>query len=424
IYTFTGATPEYLLRFEARHPGARVVALAQNYRSSPEILALANRLVEPGQRGALVAPRPAGPSPTIRRFPTAEAERVAIVNQIGRLVRAGIEPGEIAVLVRINAQLPEIEQALTRAGIAFRVRGGRFFERPEVRDARRLLVRARFDGTGAALAGAVRRLFVERLGLDGPEAAEGRGGSEAAERAASLELLVELVEDLARANPSLGLEDVTAELGRRDAEEAAGAAGGGNLLTYHRAKGLEWDAVFLPALEEGVLPIRQAKDAEAIAEERRLLYVGITRARRHLALSWAARRVGQGGKEGGRKPSRFLDALERLPGSLRGRTTVHAGGGLPPRIRALERDSGGPDDDGTAAATTELVVALQGWRRERARRDGMPAYIVAHDALLRAIAEARPASATALERVKGMGPAKVERYGEEILSIVGRVAAR
>src|SRR5207245_697153 len=110
---------------------------------------------------------------------------------------------------------------------------------------------------------------------------------EAREREASLELLLGIVEDVVAADSSASIEAVRDELNRRDADEASGSVAGVNLLTYHRAKGLEWDAVFLPALEEGLLPIRQAKDDEAVDEERRLLYVGITRARRHLALSWA-----------------------------------------------------------------------------------------------------------------------------------------
>ena len=430
IYSFTGATPEFLLRFESRHPGARVVALDENYRSSPEILALANRLIEPGPRGALRATRPSVVTPSIRRFATADAERAAMVEGIQRLISGSTEPGEIAILVRINAQLPEIEQALTRAGIPFRVRGQRFFERQEVSEARRLLEKARIDAKGAALVAAVRALFVERLGLDGPGDGERRAerqGSEAAERAASLQLILGVVQDLARSKRSLALPGVLAELDRRDAEEAAGSNAGVNLLTYHRAKGLEWDAVFLPALEEGLLPTRQAKDEAAIAEERRLLYVGITRARRRLALSWAARRTGPSGKEVARKPSRFLQALERTPTALRLSSPERqdASTGLPPRIRALERnvDGSAATVGGRSAATTALLERLQGWRRARSRTDGVPAYVVAHDALLVAIAEARPSSETALEAVKGMGPTKVERYGKDILAIVAASAA-
>jgi DNA helicase-2/ATP-dependent DNA helicase PcrA len=139
IYSFTGATPEYLLGFERAHPGARVVALVENYRSTPQVLDLANRLTGTGLRGPLTSTRPAGPVPTIRRFADDEAERGALVTAIRELLRAGIEPGEIAVLVRINAQQPELEAALTRSGIPFAIRGQRFFDRREIREARRLL---------------------------------------------------------------------------------------------------------------------------------------------------------------------------------------------------------------------------------------------------------------------------------------------
>ena len=256
IYSFTGATPDYLLGFERAHPGARVVALVENYRSTPQVLELANRLTGTGLRGALISTRPPGPVPTIRRFFDDEGERAALVTGIRELLRAGIDPGEIAVLVRINAQLPELEEALTRSGVPFAIRGQRFFDRREIREARRLLRGAGWDAVGAALLANVRALFEARLGL-GEDA--GNEGNEAAERSASLETFVSIVADVTTARPEATLVAVLAELDRRDADEATGASGGVNLLTYHRAKGLEWDAVFLPALEEGLVPIRQAK---------------------------------------------------------------------------------------------------------------------------------------------------------------------
>jgi DNA helicase-2/ATP-dependent DNA helicase PcrA len=455
IYSFTGASPEFLLGFEGRHPGTKIVVLARNYRSTPQILAVANRLLSAGPaatRAGLEATRPPGVTPMIRRHIDDESERNAIVASIRALMGEGTAADEIAILVRVNAQLPELEQALTRARIPFRLRGQRFFDRREVKEARRLLgTKWRgADATGTALAGAIRALFEERLGLDSSTEAV---GDEARERQASLELLLRIVDDVAPADASSGatVADVALELERRDAEEAAGVGSGVNLLTYHRAKGLEWDAVFLPALEEGLLPIRQAKEPSEIDEERRLLYVGITRARKRLALSWAARRGGQ------RKPSRFLELLEgsdqragRVSRDGRAASDRHAAdGSRSGRIVALERDgisrngkggaglsgsagpraTAGPSDGavsgsaglgGGSPADAHLVEALQLWRRDRARTDGVPAYVVAWDSMLIAIAEARPGSATALARVKGMGPAKLERYGDDILAIVAK----
>ncbi len=329
----------------------------------------------------------------------------------------GTDPGEIAVLVRVNAQLPPIEQALTRAGIPFRVRGQRFFARREVRDARQLLGRARPAETGSALVGAIRELFAERLGL---EPAGDVGGREGEERSASLQLIVEIASGLAAADPGIDVAGVLAELDRRDAAEAAGSKSGVNLLTYHRAKGLEWDAVWLPALEEGLLPIRQAKDDESVAEERRLLYVGITRARRLLALSWAQRRAGVSGKEARRQRSRFLDAIDaagpsehRRDGDRRAATEPRSGSER--RVSVLVAAGADAGDD---VAGRRVLEGLYHWRRDRSRADAVPAYVVAHDATLLAIAEARPASIAALRRVHGMGPAKLDRYGAEILAVI------
>ena len=396
IYTFTGATPEFLLRFGERHKGARTVTLAENYRSSPQILELANRLLAAGGREALVATRADGPRPSIRRFSEAEAEVRDIVAWVRAVGDDGVAPAETAVLVRTNAQLPAIEDALTRAGIAFTVRGGRFFDRREIREALRLLRRERPDAVGDALVAAIERLFVERMGLDDVAA---DAGSEGRERAASLELLLSIVEDLAAVDPAVGIDAVLAELDRRSAAEAEGSAGGVNLLTYHRAKGLEWDAVYLPALDEGTLPIRQAKEADEVAEERRLLYVGITRARRFLVLSSSSR-----------KPSRFLDAIAP---PRAGRAPAVAGrraGGVRVLPGAPIATAAGPDDS--------LLEALRFWRRARASADGVPAYVVFHDTTLAEIADIRPRSLPALRRVRGMGPTKLERYGEEILAVI------
>lgn len=383
IYTFTGATPDYLLRFADRHPGTRTIALTENYRSTPQVLALANRLTAGGPRGALTTSLPAGPEPTIDRFAGPEVEVNALVAGIRRLVGSGVGKSEIAVLVRINAQLPPIEEALTRAGVEYTVRGQRFYGRAEVRQAGRLIGRSQIAATGGALVDAVRQLFAERLGY---EAGAETVGDEGGERAASLSLLLTIASDLVESNPEAGAAELTAELDRRDAAESAAQGAGVNLLTYHRAKGLEWDAVFLPAIDEGTLPIRQAKTDEQVAEERRLLYVGITRARTHVALSWS------------RRPSRFL--AEIRPRTVRTLTSA----------RAASR--GGPPGDDA------LLEALREWRRERAKQDAVPAYVIAHDSTLAAIADDRPQSMAALRRVKGMGPLKLDRYGAEILAIL------
>jgi ATP-dependent DNA helicase UvrD/PcrA len=421
IYTFTGATSAFLTGFTGWFPDARVVTLAENYRSTPEVLELANRLLaSDGRSKRLVATRPSGPVPTIARHGTESAELAALAGWVRARLGEGIAPSEVAVLVRMNAQVAPIEAALTRAGIAYQVRGIRFFDRPDVRGAIDLVKRARIEATGSALGAAVRSIWASRLGYD-DDAVAGHAGEEARERTAALDTLLDILGTLTRSDASVDAVGYLAELDRRRAAERAGSADGVNLLTYHRAKGLEWDAVALPALEDGILPIRQAfDDDELLAEELRLLYVGITRARRHLAISWSAERETRG-RTTRRQPSRFLADLRPRPLGGERRVTQ-----LPDRFAADQ----GARRAATAAVAASgygvaendpLLAALRVWRTARARDDGVPAYVVFHDQTLAAIAEMKPPSAAALRRVKGVGPAKIDAYGDEVLELVSRL---
>ena len=420
IYTFTGATSDYLIDFEHRFPGARVVKLDTNFRSTPEVLGLANRVLAAGRSAPderrpgesarptkrLVASLPGGPMPAIGGFESDEAELAALVGAIGSLARAGTPHGSMAVLVRTNAQLPPIESALGAAGIGFHVRGEGFFARPEVRRAIAIvrgLVRKPGDGPliDQLAAAFERELDVRR--------AVAPGGGAATERHGAVVTLLELAEELVRADAATDPAAFLAEIERRTAIEAGGEATGVELLTYHRAKGLEWDAVFLPALEEGTLPIRQATEPAELAEERRLLYVGITRARRSLWLSWATHRTGATGRGGRRNRSRFLDGL--VPSSA-GRARVDgATARTSARVRAPRVDP---------AEHSPLSNALRAWRTARARADAIAPFIVFHDSVIEAIAERRPRSIAELRRVPGIGPTKLDRYGEEILGVVVR----
>ncbi len=335
IYSFAGATSSFLTGFTAEFPDATVVQLVRNYRSTPQILALANQLTgvarprsladqlrtgETGARrarpsgagpsAALVAQRPAGPAAEFAEYADEEAEASAVAARVDALRTAGVAPGQVAVLVRTNAQTLALERALAERGVPCQVRGAeRFFDRREVRQATGLLRAASksvsSQAGGSEPASEVRHILAG-LGLT-REAPAGRGA--ARERWESLEALAQLAAEYFAANPGASLAGFVGELGRRSTIEHAPAIQGVTLASLHAAKGLEWDVVFLPGLTEGTLPIVYAQTDEAIEEERRLLYVGVTRARERIFLSWSLARSPGGRRT--RKPSRFLGSLRR-----------------------------------------------------------------------------------------------------------------
>lgn len=404
IYTFTGASSEYLTGFTRRFPDARVFQLEENYRSTSQVLGMANRLLARGSRQRvkrLVATRPEGPEPVVVAFESSEAELAALIAEVRRLVDAKVPLDEIAVLVRTNAQIPPIEEALAGAAIRYQVRGELFFRRSEVRQALRLL-RSRSDRTaGGGLVDAIEAIWFERMDFRRDQEPE---SEEARQRHASMVSLLGIAERLESSDERADIVAFLADVERRAADEAAGVGGGVNLLTYHRAKGLEFDAVLLPALEEGLLPIRQASAPAEVEEERRLLYVGLTRARVHLWLAWTARRVGPTGREGPRKPSRFLDDL------------VPPGGRV--RARAVAAAVGRSDGSRPRPADSPLAQRLRAWRRERATEAGVPAYVVFNDRTLTALAERCPRSRGELLAVEGIGPAKLDQFGEDLLRLL------
>jgi DNA helicase-2/ATP-dependent DNA helicase PcrA len=310
IYTFTGATSEYLRSFAADYPSAAVVRLVRDYRSTPQVVHVANRLM--ASDDALVAQREPGPEPRVTKYADEEAEAAGVAAAIVSLTKThGVKPSETAVLLRINGHLERFERALADARVPYVVRGAeRFYDRPEVRQAV-VLVRgaARAAGAGTDATGlpgelpaAVRHVLAS-AGLT-PEPARGPGR----QRWESLAAIAGLADALAAARPEATLADFAAELAERAETGHAPVANAVTLATMHAAKGLEWDAVLVPGLIEGIMPIVHARTAGAVEEERRLLYVAVTRARVHLALSWAPARTP--GAEPTRQRSRFLASLQ------------------------------------------------------------------------------------------------------------------
>src|SRR5664280_1831361 len=426
IYSFTGATPRHLLEFPRRYPKAQVVQLVRNYRSTPQIVALANILVRAGQRqGGTARAEPlqlraqgqGGPTPSLTSYTDDHAEATGVATAIKALVTGGTPASQIAVLFRTNAQSEAYESALADVEVAYLVRGGeRFFARKEVRGAM-LLMRggARADDGSKPLGELVRDVIA---GAGWTQRAPTSGGA-MRDRWESLQALVGLADNFVAAQPSARLTDLVRELDERVAAQHAPTVEGVTLASLHAAKGLEWDCVFVVGCSDGLIPISMAEGPEAIQEERRLMYVGLTRARRELRLSWSGAR--NPGGRASRRPSRFLDEAASILGDgalssarVKGAGQGSNGGKAGKRGKSRKsvesskcRECGkdlvtgatrkvGRCQDCPPTYDEATFEALLGWRLAVAGEAKVPAFVVFTDATLTAIAEKRPANPSEL----------------------------
>ncbi|MFB6564926.1 MULTISPECIES: ATP-dependent DNA helicase UvrD2 [unclassified Streptomyces] len=439
IYSFTGATPDHLLNFRTRYPQATVVKLVRDYRSTPQVVHLANGLLNQAKGRAaehrleLISQRETGPDPVYAEYADEPAEAEGVARRIRDLIAAGVPAGEIAVLYRINAQSEVYEQALADAGVPYQLRGAeRFFERQEVQRAILALRGAARSGGNDPLLDDVVELGSQVravLSSTGWSTEPPAGSGAVRDQWESLAALVRLAEDFARARPAATLADLTIELEERKAAQHAPTVQGVTLASLHAAKGLEWDAVFLVGLTDGMMPITYAKTDEQVEEERRLLYVGVTRARIHLSLSWGLSRA-PGGRAS-RRPSRFLNGLRpgsAAPGAAAGSAAERGARGRvrrgPARCRVCGKtltEAGELKlmrcEDCPSDMDEGLYERLREWRAAQSKEQGLPAYCVFTDKTLMAIAEAAPSAEGELSMISGVGGRKLDRYGADVLAI-------
>jgi DNA helicase II / ATP-dependent DNA helicase PcrA len=288
IYSFAGATPVFLNTFTQRFPDAEVIRLTSGYRSTPEITLMANTVLRSASMGQeLVAQNEHGAKPTVAAYKDESAEIAGVVKDIGVLLSEGAPAQEVAILARTNNQLNSIEKAIAAAGLPYQVRNNeRFFDRTDVREFLKgvrtasviptegvywldeLRTLAQPFLTGAAIDGIAGLLHLARE-LDADDSFAPK----------TLRAYLREVEDRVQQNNPPTMPVLT-------------------LATLHAAKGLEWERVFLIGVSESILPFDSGntgpENQSAIDEERRLFYVGITRAKKDLRMSYRG------------EPSRFL----------------------------------------------------------------------------------------------------------------------
>ncbi|MEO6470200.1 MAG: ATP-dependent DNA helicase UvrD2 [Aeromicrobium sp.] len=422
IYSFAGASPEILGSFARTYPEGERHELVRNYRSTPQIVAAANAVFGRGTKVKgvqLQSQQEPGDPVSYTGYSDEVAEANAVANEISLLHRGGTPYREMAILFRINAQSESFEEALGQHNIPYVLRGvERFFERAEVRQGITLLRGAARGGQEAAdLLSEVKAVLASVGYRD--EAPAGTGAVR--DRWESLHALVSMAADLAQSDAKAGLTDLVADLDRRAANAHAPAADGVTLATLHSAKGLEWDAVFCIGMHEGMMPSVHAQSPVEVEEERRLFYVGLTRARKDLMISWAASR--NPGGRGSRKPTRFLDSL--LPANHESRQA-----GRQTRDRKVARcrvcnamlapgadRKRGRCEDCPSNYDEVLYETLREWRTGQASEQKVPAYVIFTDATLQGIAETKPQDVPSLARIPGIGKVKLDRYAEDVLAL-------
>jgi DNA helicase II / ATP-dependent DNA helicase PcrA len=433
IYSWNGADPAVIDTLSRRWPAMQVLRLETNYRSTPQVLVLAD--AARGTRGRASfgtsrADRPDGPLPTIAAYETDAEEARSVAVALRKAHAPGRRWSQLAVLARTNAQLLAFERSCSDLRIPYRVAGDQaFLERPAVKE-----FLATLGSSSETFHALVADLELGAAVADvdpGGEGGEGGEGSDGGDEAPAITedqrqqaldrlALARLCRDYEALDPGGDGSGFTAWLRTSlRGEPGTSTSDAVELATFHRAKGLEWPVVFVTGLERGFVPIAQAEDDESIAEERRLLYVALTRAEDELHCSWArSRRFGSNTAR--REPSPWLAAMEAAWRGLRQQASGRAPADHAREARAAldagkSKSDGGSDLDADSRAVAE---AVRTWRAGVAKAANVPAYVVFPDTTLEAIARLRPRTVEELLDVPGIGPSRAATYGERVLELV------
>lgn len=414
IYAWNGADSSYLDDFNDHFPGAETVSLRQNYRSTPEILRCASAVLP--NHDSLEPTLPSGPAPTVSNHTSDEAEARAIARALRNKHGGQTRWRDMAVLVRTNAQVAVLAEALSDAEVPVAARGeGKLIDRPEVLDAVDALRRG-----GQSLSVSLDDLSTQ-IEAEVAEAASEDEDEEAvtSEKIQLLRAFIRLGRDHLAVDSEASLQAFVESLKSGTHESTTAGGDRVDVTTFHQAKGLEWDVVHVAGMERGLSPIGHAKTPDAVAEEHRLIYVALTRARRHLHLHWAKERR-FGDRVSKRSPSPMLDDI-----SAAARGELGTGRSSSARkAAALRKDmsarNGGPRFKPVEDTSDPVFIALREWRLSVSRAHDVPAFVVFNDKTLHALARELPTDKASLLAVSGIGPSKAEQYGEEVLDLIAQ----
>ncbi len=413
IYAWNGADSSYLDGFTSHFPGAGEVALHQNYRSTPEILRCASAVL-PAQ-DALTPTRPSGSTPSISSHLDDRAEARAIARSLRNAHTSKTRWRDMAVLVRTNAQVALLADALADADVPINARGdGKLIDRPEVLDAIDQMERLGLP-LDAGLDDLAHRLAVADDATDETDSTADESNLPS-ERRSVLEAFIRLGRDHVAIDPTSSVRSFVDAVKAGSNETAVASGDRVDVTTFHAAKGLEWEVVHVAGMERGLSPIGHAKTDDAIAEEHRLIYVALTRARRDLHVHWAQERR-FGDRQSKRNPSPLLDVIGAAARGVdvRGARSRSAKNAASVR-KGLQATNGGPRlkrDE-----SDPVFQALKKWRLSVAKANDVPAFVIFNDKTLHAIASERPTNEASLLGVSGIGPTKAAQYGEEVLRLV------
>jgi len=402
IYAWNGAEADHLVRFEEHFRDSTVVSLNKNYRSTPQIVETASCLLE---NSGITAVRGGGLKPSIANYSDEELEAEGIAKKVNEIHTSGQKWSDQAILVRTNAQTEIFTNALRKEGVPVKtVAGSGLLDRKDIK-----IVISELTNSNSPLIQKINDL--DTTGGEGPSTSGGDETTTDTERTVALAELRRLAEEYLALDPAAKSNSFVLWLKSQSQNLYEINDDAVEISTFHRSKGLEWPVVHVAGLEQGLVPIAHAKDSNAVAEERRLLYVALTRAKDRILCSWANNRHFSGNKRT-RDPSPWLFNIERAIQNLEKPLTQKEQITKVKSARRKKTKNHLPE--------TQQVRELKEWRLSVSRAADVPAFVIFNDETLLNLLEVKPTNLDELLKIKGIGPVKAERYGKEILDLVSK----